>query len=109
MIEIAGLMVSGIGLVTNLVKTFKDIAEWDEEDIEVDNDWLAVALEKNVLSGQPDHFAWLHLRRLPTAELRGTHAAVIAHNDKKRLKYRLVMGSPIDRLILAQKLQLPSN
>lgn len=77
MIELSGLVISSIGLVTNLAKQFKDLAAWKEEDIEVDREWLELALEKKVLLGTPDQFAWLHLRRLATVELRGTHAAVV--------------------------------
>jgi hypothetical protein len=106
MIEIAGLIVSSIGLVANLAKQYKDLAAWNEADIEVDQEWLELALEKKVLLGAPDQFALLHLRRLPTVELRGTHAAVVAVNESKKLKYRIVMGSIDDRLILCQKLQL---
>ena len=106
MIEIAGLVISGVGLVTNLAKQIKDLAAWKEDDIEVDREWLELALEKNILSGTPDQFAWVHLRRLPTAELKGTHAAVVAVNESKKLKYRIVMGFIDDRVILCQKLQL---
>lgn len=109
MIEIAGLIVSGIGLVADLAKQFKDLSTWKEEDIEVDGEWLGLALEKNVLSGVPDQFAWVRLRSLPTAELKGSHAAVVAVNESKRLKYRIVMGSIDDRVVLCQKLQLGSQ
>ena len=107
MFEIAGLTVSAIGLLVNLHSKFKDLASWKEKDLEVDMAWLDIALKRNVLSGKNEDFAWMRLRSLPTAELSGTHSAVIAVNESKRLKYRLVVGPADDRLILTQKLQLP--
>jgi hypothetical protein len=105
--EIAGLSVSGINTIFNLHKQFKDWRGWKEEDVEVDNAWLDVAIEKGVIMGKPGDYEWTRLSSLPTAELKGTKTAVVAINEEKRIRYRIVLGSPTEpggRLILTKKL-----
>lgn len=103
MIELAGLAISGIGLLTNLLKQHKDLSKWEEKDIEVDSEWLQVAIEKGVVDGPMSELGWMSERRLPTAELKRTHAAIIAVNEEKRIKYRIVQGRPGDRNVLVRK------
>jgi hypothetical protein len=70
--ELAGLTISGINLALNLQKTYKDWSSWKEADVEVESDWIDVALEKGVIEGKKEDFGWMRLTKLPTAELRGT-------------------------------------
>jgi hypothetical protein len=60
-----------------------------------------------VITGKPEDYEWTRLSSLPTAELKGTKTAVVAINEKKRVRYRIVLGSPTEpggRLILTKKL-----
>ena len=95
-IEIAGLIVSGLSFLNDLRRDHGDLTAWTEDDIEVDAEWLDLALGKGVLTGQPNDFAWINERSLPTRELQGTHTAVVAHNDEKRIRYRIVRGRVTD-------------
>ncbi len=92
-LEIAGLSISAIGLFNDLLQTYRDLSKWDEGDVEVDNAFLGLALEKGELTGTLADYSWMNIRRVPTAELAGTHSVVIAINKDKRLKYRIVRGS----------------
>jgi hypothetical protein len=91
--EIAGLSISAIGLFNDLHQTYRDLAKWNEADVEVDDAWLETALKKKVLTGALADYGWMNIRRVPTATLAGTHSVVIAINREKRLKYRVVRGS----------------
>ena len=102
-LEFAGLSISAIGVINDLLQTYRDLAKWVETDIEVDSDWRDLALNKNLLDGSADHYRWMSERRVPSAELRGSHSVVVAINKDKRLKYRVVRGEPDDRLILVRK------
>jgi len=103
MLEFAGLVISGFSLLHELGKTYHDLREWKEEDVEIDFDWLPLAFQKGLLDGGPDDYAWVRLRSVPTKELAGTHKAVIAYNAEKRIRYRVVQGRPDDRLVLIKK------
>ena len=105
-IEIAGLAVSAIGVFNDLLLTYRDLTKWDQADIEVDSDWLDLALTEGVLPGSADQYRWMNERRVPSAELRGTHNVIVAINKDKRLKYRVVRGKIHDangRSILVRK------
>jgi hypothetical protein len=104
MFEMAGLAVTGVNLALNLQKSFKDWLSWKEDDLQVEFEWLPAALKKGVLKGREQDFEWTRITRLPIAELEGTHAAVLAVNDKKKVRYRIVVGPCTDRLILTKKL-----
>jgi hypothetical protein len=89
-------------LINDLVSTHRDISRWEEADIQVDNEWLDLALEKKVIEGTSDLFSWARLERVPTLELKGTHHTVIAINKDKKIKYRIVRGST-DPVVLMKK------
>ena len=103
MFELAGFAISGINSLLTFRKAYKDWSSWDERDVEVELDYLDVALEKGVIEGNKDEFAWMRITRLPTAELKGTHCAVVAINAEKKIKYRIVVGRPDDRVILVRQ------
>ena len=46
MIEIAGLIISGIGLIKDLLALHDDLSSWGNEDLEVDRKWLALAFSR---------------------------------------------------------------
>ena len=110
MFEIAGLAISSIGLAVSLAKKYKDRSAWDERDVEVDMEWLEVALEKGILDGTKDDYRWRLLKEVPTLELKETHSVVIAINKDKKLKYRIVVGKIgyLSRAILVKK-QIPKS
>lgn len=89
-----GLAVSGLNLALNLFKTVKDAQSWKESDIEVDSDWLELAIEKGILPGPSGDYQWINESRVPSAELRGTHSPIIAHNDERKIRYRIFQGGP---------------
>lgn len=103
MIEIAGLVVSGIGLVNDLISRYKDLAKWAEVDLLVDSQWLSLALSMKQIDGRSEDFVWANERRVPTRELQGTSNVVIAFNQEKKTKYRICRGRADDRLILMKK------
>lgn len=104
--DIAGIAISTIGTASELFGTYRDLTNWDEKDIEVDAEWLDLALQKGVLDGKVGDYSWPAERRVPTLELKGEHAVVIAINKDKRLKYRIVrgqLGSAGGRSILVRR------
>ena len=103
MIEIAELIVSGISLLNDLRELHKDLTAWSEADLLVDDEWLALALAKGQLAGILSDYSWSAEARVPTRELKGTHQIVVAHNDLKKIKYRIVKGVG-NRLVLTKKL-----
>jgi len=102
-LTLAGLTVSSINTALSFAKLYKDWASWEEEDRVVDRDWLGVALKQKAIEGKPGDFAWIRFERFPTLELKGTHSAVVAINDKERVRYRIIRGRPGNYDILARK------
>ena len=105
MIEIAGLILSGVSFAKDLYKEYKDFSTWPLTDLPVDRHWLSLALEKNLLEGTPEDYVWTQSARIPTLELRGTHEVVIFFNKDKKEAYRI--SEPGDRPnILLKKVPL---
>ena len=104
MIEIAGLVLSGISLLNDLVTRYQDAVEWGEGDLEVDREWLPLALSKGQLDGKESDYAWVRENRVPTVELRGTARVVIAYNQHAKVRYRICRGRADDRMILMRSL-----
>jgi hypothetical protein len=103
-ISIAGLVVSGISLLNDLSRTVSDLTKWQESDLEVDSEWLGLALAKGIIDGNEGDFAWPRSDRVATLELKGTHDLVVPFNKDQRKKYRVVRGPASDRLVLMRKL-----
>ena len=103
MLEIAGIVISGVGLLNDLWGRYKDLSAWQEADLLVDNEYLALALSKGVLQGAETDYLWSNEDKVATRELRGTHHVVIAFNADKKVKYRIVRGRAHDRAILMKK------
>ncbi len=103
MMEIAGVMISGVSLLNDLWGRFKDLSTWTEGDLLVDNDYLSLAIAKGQLEGSAQEYAWSREESVPTRELRGTHRVVIAFNSDRKVKYRICQGRVGDRLILMKK------
>ena len=104
LLSIAGVMISGVGVSATLLQRYNDLNKWEEKDLEVDGAWLEAAIEAGQLSGDPAGYAWPMEAHVPTMELKGTHSTVIAVNEEKRSKYRLVRGEPGHRHLLVKKL-----
>lgn len=105
-VEIAGLSITSLGAAANLGRLFKDFTKWDEKDLQVDQDWLGLALQNGHLDGDIADYGWMGERQVPSAELRGSHSVVIAVNKDKRVKYRICQGTlstPGGRNILVRK------
>jgi hypothetical protein len=102
-LEIAGVVISGVGLLNDLWDRFKDLSAWQEADLLVDNEYLPLALSKGVLQGAEADYLWSNEDKAATRELRGTHHVVIAFNADKKVKYRIVRGRAHDRAILMKK------
>ena len=104
MLEVAGLIVSGISLIKDLLVLHEDLESWDQQDLEVDGEWLRLATEKELLPGSVEDYVWSALRHVSTRELKGTHQTAQAHNDDKKILYRIVQGPPDDRSVLMKKI-----
>jgi hypothetical protein len=92
MIELAGLLISGLGLLNDIASSEQELSKWTEEDLQVDEEWLSVAIEKGLLQGSPSDYTWSWASKVPTRELKGTHQVVYAFNKEKQIKYRIVQG-----------------
>jgi hypothetical protein len=104
MMEIAGMMISGVSLLNDLWGRFKDLSTWTEADLPVDREFLALAVAQRKLQGAADDYVWCREASVPTKELKGTHSVVIAFHSDRRTKYRLYRGRGGDRLILMKKM-----
>jgi hypothetical protein len=49
MFDFAGLTVSAINLALNFHRAYRDWGSWQEADVQVDFDWLDVALKKGLI------------------------------------------------------------
>lgn len=103
MIEVAGSIISGISLIKDLYTIHKDLGSWKERDLEVDRDWLPLALKHNLLTGTEADYRWVALRRVPTLELEGTYQVAVAHNDDKKVLSRIVYGHLNNRSVLMRR------
>jgi hypothetical protein len=103
MLEIAGVMISGVSLLNDLWGRFKDLSTWTEADLLVDGDYLPLALTAGHLQGAESDFMWSREEKVPSRELRGTHRVVVAYNADKKIKYRITQGRSDDRLILMKR------
>lgn len=101
-LELAGLVFTGIGLVNDLCSTYRDLTSWEEKDLLVDNEWLCLAIEKKMINGPKESYHWARVSNVPSKVLAGTHQTVIAFNKDKKVKYRIAQGMPTE-LILMQK------
>ena len=97
-LSIAGLAISGIGLFAQLSKDVHDFGNWDEQDLPVDRDWLDLAIKQGIL--ESGDYRWRRLEKVPIAELSEKASTVIAYNEEKRVKYRIVRHGRDDILVL---------
>lgn len=67
--ELSGLVISGVGVIHDLLRTYSDLNTWKEMDVKVDGEWLALAIEKGVLDGSVKDYTWSAEDRIPTREL----------------------------------------
>jgi hypothetical protein len=58
-----------------------------EQDLEVDGDWLPLAIEKSVLP--PDGYTWSSEDKIPDARIARHAQVVVAYNAGKKIKYRI--------------------
>ncbi len=93
MLEVlSGLVISGIGVIHDLVKTYGELRTWEEKDVTVDGEWLPVAVDKGILPGPISDYTWSSEEKIPTRELKGTHQVVVAVNAEKKIRYRIRQG-----------------
>ena len=103
-ISIAGVAITALGVFHNLVKHHKDLQTWEESDLVVDFAWVDAALEKGILDGEKSDYAWPLAQRVNMLELKGKYQTVIAIYADKKLRHRLVVGPPSDRLVLVRRI-----
>lgn len=84
MIEIAGLVLSGVSFAKDLYKKYKDYISWPQSDLQVDNEWLQLAIKKGILKGAINDYVWARPEKIPTLELRGSHEVVVFFNNEKK-------------------------
>lgn len=95
MIEIAGLVLSGVSFAKDLYKEYTDYNTWPLSDLPVDRHWLALAINRGILEGTPEDYMWARPERIPTFELEESHKVVIFFNKDKKEAYRIT--EPGDR------------
>jgi len=76
----------------------------EQQDMEVDGEWLPLALKKGILQGNEIDYQWVSHRRVPTCELNGQSAVIIPNNENKKIVNRIVKGKVDDRLVLVSKI-----
>lgn len=104
MLEIAGVAISLIGLAVDLSGKIGGWVKFEETDLLVDRDWLALAIDKSIVDGTEDDYRWSSEDKIASRELRGTHSVVMAVDEEKRTKYRMVRGREGERLVLMKRL-----
>jgi hypothetical protein len=87
LLEVAGVAVSAIGLVNDLVTRYQDLTEWTAADLLADDTWRKLAIAKGTLPA--GDYVWSRPEKVAGRELAGTHAVVLACVAEKRLKYRI--------------------
>jgi hypothetical protein len=103
--EIAGVVISGLSLINDLFRQFKDASAWTESDLPIDGEnWLKLAIEKDLLPGPLNSYKFAREERVSSLELERRAAVVYAFNDERKCKYRLCWGRPGDRLILMRNI-----
>ncbi len=103
-VGIAGLAITAIGVLHNLIKDHKDLPRWEESDIEVDFAWVDAAIENGFLDGKKTDYAWPLAKRVSTLEMKGTYQIVMAINEENRTRHRLVTGAPANRHVLVRRI-----
>lgn len=86
-LEVAGVAVSAIGLLNDLVTRYQDLTRWGEVDLLADDAWRKLAITKGTLPA--GDYMWSRPEKVAQRELAGTHAVVLACNAEKRLKHRV--------------------
>jgi hypothetical protein len=56
MLQIAGVIISGIGLLSDLTRRYQDLTSWNQRDLVVDDQWLGLALAEGMLHGTEDDY-----------------------------------------------------
>jgi len=102
--EIAGPVVSAIGTLSSLVKTYHHLWKWNEQDVQVDGDWLKFAVRAGRLDGVLADYTWVSRSSVLAAELKGTHSRVQAVDVEKRMRYRILHGSFPHANVLMKKI-----
>lgn len=90
MIEVAGLMLSGVSFAKDLYKEYKDYNTWPLSDLIVDKEWLPLAIDKGMLDGDPSVYVWARPDKIPTLELKESHSVVIFFNEDRKEAHRIV-------------------
>ena len=103
MLEIAGIAISSLGLGVDLAGRIRGWAKFEETDLLVDRDWLALAIDRGIVDGAEGDFYWSSEDKIATRELSGTHSVVMAVDEEKRKKYRVVRGREGERLVLMKR------
>ena len=72
--------------------------------IEVDAEWLKLAIRDKLLSGNEEDYAWVNNEKVATYELKGTYEVALAINAKKKIKYRITRGRIPQANVLMRKI-----
>ena len=104
MLEVAGIVISGITLAKDLYLLYEKSQSWAEQDLEVDREWLGLAIKSGIVPGGKHDFRWSSSRQVATRELKNTHQTVLAYNEDKKICYRIVRGRGRDQLVLMKAL-----
>ena len=103
MLEIAGVIISDIGLLSDLARRGQDLTSWTQRDLFVDDQWLGLALAEGMLHGTEDDYRWSREKNVSSREITGAAQVVTAINNMAREKYRVCRGSRSEPLILMKR------
>ena len=100
---------SAIGTLRSLAKTHPHLWKWEEQDVQVDDDWLGHAVRIGRLDGELADYAWVSRSGVLAAELKGTHSRVQAVDVEKRVRFRILRGSFPHASVLMKKIGRTAN
>ena len=95
---------SAIGTLSSLAKTHRHLWKWEEQDVQVDDDWLGHAVRVGRLDGVLADYTWVNRSGVLAAELKGTHSRVQAVDVEKRVRFRILHGSLPHANVLMKKI-----
>ena len=92
LLEIAGIIFSGVSSLDSAKSLYKDFMNWKEHDSVVDNKWLEVAIKYDKLPGKITDYYWSRPEKVITRELKKTHHTVFVYDHEKKIRGRVLLS-----------------
>lgn len=107
MIEIAGLVLTGVGVSKDLYQLYRDLKDWPEIDLTVDRQWLSLALSRGILEGSDADYRWVSEDSVASLELKGSYQVTAPYDAENKVKYRIVRETRPRKLVLMRHVAVP--